>query len=108
MNIAKPEKSDLAAAWKLIHMLDTVSYEQNPLKSVGEDGDYEWLEDKDKAAVLDAVIEAYENCNLGWLMTVLETLLSPINGIIDQEAYTLSFCRRLKAYLDGLQEGKES
>ncbi|MRN38961.1 hypothetical protein CRG49_011140 [Neisseria sp. N95_16] len=107
MNIAKPEKQDLAAAWNLIRMIDNVSYELNPLKPAG-DGDYEWLEDKDKAAVLDAVIEAYDNCNLGWLMTALETLLSPINGIVNQEAYTLEFHPRLKACLDGLQEGKES
>ncbi|MFC5920888.1 hypothetical protein ACFPVS_09170 [Neisseria weixii] len=99
MNIAKPEKQDLAAAWDLIRMLDNVSCELNPLKPAGEDGDYEWLEDKDKAAVLDAVIEAYENCNLGWLMTALETLLSPKNKIIDQDSYILAFSPELKALM---------
>lgn len=99
MNIAKPEKQDLEAVWNLIRMLNTLSYEQNPLKPVGDDGDYEWLEDQDKAAVLDAVMEAYDNCSLGWLMMVLETLLSPENKIIDQESDTLAFSPELKAAL---------
>lgn len=99
MEIAKPEKQDLEAVWNLIRMLNTLSDEQNPLKPVGDDGDYEWLGDQDKAAVLDAVIEAYENCSLGWLMTALETLLSTENKIIDQESATLAFSPELKAAL---------
>lgn len=108
MNIAKPEKQDLAAVWKLIGMLNLVSYELNPLKPIGDEGDYESLEDGDKAEVLDDIIEAYEDSGLQWLMTVLETLLSPENGLINQEADTLSFHPRLKAYLESLQEGRES
>lgn len=97
MKIARPEEKDLQAAWNLIHILNTVSYELNPLKPINNDGDFEFLEDEDKAKVLDKIVEEYENCDIQWLMTVLETLLSPDNKIIDQEANTLEFHPELKA-----------
>ena len=106
MKIEKPEKQDLEAVWKFIGMLNTASYELNPLKPM-EDGDFHPLEDGDKSDVLDGIITAYEDSGLQWLMSVLETLLSPANGIINQEAEYLEFHPRLNAYL-ALQGGKES
>ncbi|STZ76311.1 hypothetical protein [Bergeriella denitrificans] len=99
MKISKPNEKDLAAAWAFIRNLNLVSYGMNPLKPIGDDGDYETLEDEDRGEVLDALIEAYDNCDIQWLMTVLETLLSPENKIIDQEADTLELSPELKAAL---------
>lgn len=99
MNIARPEEKDLQAVWNLIKILNTVSYELNPLKPINDDGDFEYLEDDDKAKVLDKIIEEYENCNIQWLMTVLETLLSPKNKIIDQESDIIEFHPELRAAL---------
>lgn len=99
MNIARPEEKDLQAVWNLINILNTVSYELNPLKPINDDGDFEFLEDDDKAKVLDKIIEEYENCDIQWLMTVLETLLSPKNKIIDQESDIIEFHPELKAAL---------
>lgn len=97
MKIARPKEEDLQAVWDLINILNTVSYELNPLKPINDDGDFEFLEDDDKAKVLDKIVEEYENCGIQWLMTVLETLLSPVNKIIDQEADTLEFHPEFKA-----------
>lgn len=97
MKIAKPEEKDLQAVWNLINILNTVSYELNPLKPINDDGDFEFLEDDDKAKVLDKIVELHESCDIQWLMTVLETLLSPANKIIDQEADTLEFHPEFKA-----------
>ncbi|HHK6066645.1 hypothetical protein [Neisseria sp. 27098_8_112] len=97
MKIAKPEEKDLQAVWNLINILNTVSYELNPLKPINDDGDFEFLEDDDKAKVLDKIVELHESCDIQWLMTVLETLLSPDNKIIDQEADTLEFHPEFKA-----------
>lgn len=99
MKIARPEEKDLQAVWNLINILNTVSYELNPLKPINDDGDFEFLEDDDKAKVLDKIVELHESCNIQWLMIVLETLLSPDNKIIDQEADTLEFHPELKAAL---------
>lgn len=99
MKIARPEEKDLQAVWNLINILNTVSYELNPLKPINDDGDFEFLEDDDKAKVLDKIVELHESCDIQWLMTVLETLLSPDNKIIDQEAETLEFHPELKAAL---------
>lgn len=99
MNIARPEEKDLQAVWNLINILNTVSYELNPLKPINDDGDFEYLEDDDKAKVLDKIIEEYENCDIQWLMTVLETLLSPKNKIIDQESDIIEFHPELRAAL---------
>nr|DAE32120.1 MAG TPA: hypothetical protein [virus sp. ctn3M15]DAJ85131.1 MAG TPA: hypothetical protein [Caudoviricetes sp.]DAS93354.1 MAG TPA: hypothetical protein [Caudoviricetes sp.] len=97
MKIARPEEKDLQAVWNLINILNTVSYELNPLKPINDDGDFEFLEDDDKAKVLDKIVELHESCDIQWLMTVLETLLSPDNKIIDQEAPTLEFHPEFKA-----------
>lgn len=97
MKIERPEKKDLQDVWNLINILNTVSYELNPLKPINNDGDFEFLEDDDKAKVLDKIVEEYENCGIQWLMIVLETLLSPDNKIIDQEADTLEFHPEFKA-----------
>lgn len=99
MNIARPEEKDLQAVWNLINILNTVSYELNPLKPINDDGDFEYLEDDDKAKVLEKIIEEYENCDIQWLMTVLETLLSPKNKIIDQESDIIEFHPELRAAL---------
>lgn len=99
MNIARPEEKDLKDVWNLINILNTVSYELNPLKPINDDGDFEFLEDDDKAKVLDKIIEEYENCNIQWLMIVLETLLSPKNKIIDQESDIIEFHPELRAIL---------
>ena len=97
MKIERPEEKDLQAVWNLINILNTVSYELNPLKPINDDGDFEFLEDDDKAKVLDKIVELHESCDIQWLMTVLETLLSPDNKIIDQEAPTLEFHPEFKA-----------
>lgn len=99
MNIARPEEKDLQDVWNLINILNTVSYELNPLKPINDDGDFEFLEDDDKAKVLDKIIEEYENCDIQWLMTVLETLLSPKNKIIDQESDIIELHPELRAIL---------
>lgn len=95
MNIERPKKGDLAAAWECLRLLDLVSYELNPLKPIG-DGDYELFKDQDAQAVLQAVKDAYENCDLTWLLIVLETLMSPENNLIDQDSDTLQFSPDLK------------
>lgn len=97
MKIARPEEKDLQDAWNLINILNTVSHELNPIKPINDDGESEFLEDDDKAKVLDKIVELYKSCNIEWLMIVLETLLSPDNKIIDQEANTLEFHPELKA-----------
>lgn len=97
MKIARPKKKDLQAVWNLINILNTVSYELNPLKPINDDGEFEFLEDDDKAKVLDKIVELHESCDIPWLMIVLETLLSPENKIIDQEADTLEFHPEFKA-----------
>lgn len=97
MKIARPKEKDVQAVWNLIKILSTVNCELNPLKPINDDGDFEFLEDDDKAKVLDKIVEEYQNCDIQWLMIVLETLLSPDNKIIDQEADTLEFHPEFKA-----------
>lgn len=97
MKIARPKKEDLQAVWNLINILNTVSHGLNPLKPINDDEDFEFLKDDDKAKVLDKIVELYESRRIQWLMIVLETLLSPDNKIIDQEADTLEFHPEFKA-----------
>lgn len=97
MKIARPKEEDLQAVWNLINILHMVKYKLNPLKPINDNEDFEFLEDDDKAEVLDKIVEEYENCNIQWLMIALETLLSPDNKIIDQETDTLEFHPEFKA-----------
>ncbi|UOO77349.1 hypothetical protein LVJ85_02280 [Neisseria sp. Dent CA1/247] len=99
MNIAKPEKEDFEAVWEFIRMLNTVSYGLDPLKPLNDDGDYQELEDGDKGKVLDAIVEAYDDSGVEWMMTALETLMSPENRIINQESDILEWSDDLKALM---------
>lgn len=98
MKTRRPEKEDFEAAWKLLRMLNLVYHGLNPLKPL-DDEEFDFLWEEDKADVLDELVEVYENCDLEWLMMVLETLISPKNGIIDQNAETLEFSPELKALM---------
>lgn len=99
MNITRPNKEDLDAVWELVAFLNKIAQGLNPVYQpadpVDED-DFQYLSD----APVDEVFEALEyksaNANLPWIMTVLDTLLSSSNDIVDQESSVLDFSPKFK------------
>lgn len=94
-NIARPTDEDLKAAAEFFNMMRLVESGYHPSK-VDEFDEPEFMDDKDKAEVLDALCEKFGECDLLLLLVVLETLLSPNNGIIDQDSDVLAFHPRLR------------
>lgn len=99
MNIAKPRKEDLEAVWELVAFLNKMAQGLNPTYQPADpedEDDFEYL----SAAPADTVFEALESltddANLPWIMSVLDTLLSENNNIIDQESDVLDFSPKFK------------
>lgn len=106
MKITRPEQEDLDAAFDFVGMMKAVAeFDLNPLER-DEFDECRFLEDEDKAEVLDALCEKFNNCDLEWLMTVLNTLLSPQNGIVNQESEVLEFHPRFKSAISETQPSK--
>ena len=99
MNIARPNKEDLDAVWELVAFLNKIEQGLNPIHQPADpedEDDFEYLSN----AFADEVFEALEyksaNANLPWIMTVLDTLLSSNNDIVDQESSVLDFSPKFK------------
>ena len=104
MKIARPEREEINEAFKLLRTLGDVSHGIDPMKTnKNEDDEPVWLEDKDKGQVLDHITELYDDCNIEWLLAVLDTLISPANEIIDTESDVLDIHPNIKK---GLQDSR--
>ena len=100
MTIMKPEQEDLQAAFEFIGMMTAVArHELNPLEK-DEFDELRFLEDKDKAKVLDALCEKFNNCDLDWLLIALAHLLFPDRGVIDQNSEILTINQNLLGDID--------
>lgn len=105
MQILRPKREDLDAAWGLLNILHCVSSDLNPLVYDEELGEYELMDDEDAPAVLAEIARAFNAADMHWLMMVLETLLSPENGLVDQESDNLDFSPEVKAVLSAHRAG---
>ena len=94
MNITRPNKDDLDAAWELVAFLNKIAQGLNPVYQPADpedEDDFEYLSNVPADEVFEALEYKSANANLPWIMTVLDTLLSPRNGIVDQESSVLDF-----------------
>ena len=88
MKITKPTTDDINAAFELAHVLKLIVIGYHPKKR-DEYGEPAWIDEEELPQVMDILGEAYEECNLDWLMLALHTLTSKENGLIDPDAATL-------------------
>lgn len=99
MNIARPNKEDLDAVWELVAFLNKIEQGLNPIYQPADpedEDDFEYLSDAPADEVFEALEDKSADANLPWIMTVLDTLLSPRNGIVDQESSVLDFSPNFK------------
>lgn len=99
MNIARPNKEDLDAVWELVAFLNKIEQGLNPIYQSAnpeDEDDFEYLSDAPADEVFEALEDKSADANLPWIMTVLDTLLSSNNDIIDQESSVLDFSPKFK------------
>lgn len=99
MNIARPNKEDLDAVWELVAFLNKIEQGLNPIyqpTDPEDEDDFEYLSDAPADEVLEALESKSANACLSWIMTVLDTLLSSNNDIVDQESSVLDFSPKFK------------
>ena len=99
MNIARPNKEDLDAVWELVAFLNKIEQGLNPIYQPADpedEDDFEYLSDAPADEVLEALESKSANAGLSWIMTVLDTLLSSNNDIVDQESSVLDFSPKFK------------
>lgn len=99
MNITKPNKEDLDAVWELVAFLNKIAQGLNPVYQPADpedEDDFEYLSNAPADEVFEALEYKSANANLPWIMTVLDTLLSPRNCIVDQESSVLDFSPNFK------------
>lgn len=102
MNITRPNKEDLDAAWELVAFLNKIAQGLNPVYQPADpedEDDFEYLSDAPADEVFEALECKSDNANLPWIMTVLDTLLSSSNDIVDQESSVLDFSPKFKQAL---------
>ena len=89
MNITKPNKEDIDAVWELVEFLNKIAQGLNPLYQPDDpedEDDFEYLSNAPADEVFEALEYKSANANLPWIMTVLDTLRSSSNDIVDQES----------------------
>ena len=99
MNIARPNKEDLDAVWELVAFLNKIAQGLNPVYQPAnpeDEDDFEYLSNAPADEVFEALEYKSDNANLPWIMTVLDTLLSSNNEIVDQESSVLDFSPKFK------------
>lgn len=99
MNIAKPNKEDLDSVWELVAFLNKIEQGLNPIYQPADpddEDDFEYLSDAPADELFEALEDKSADANLPWIMTVLDTLLSSNNDIIDQESSVLDFSPKFK------------
>lgn len=92
MKLAKANAEDLKGATDLLHILSAVSqgYMPDGMEAVHEDAELFDIDDSaDCKMVLKALIEIENGCNLLRVVWGMETLMDPLNDIIDPESETL-------------------
>ena len=99
MNIARPNKEDLDSVWELVAFLNKIEQGLNPISHPADpddEDDFEYLSDAPADELFEALEDKSADANLPWIMTVLDTLLSSNNDIIDQESSVLDFSPKFK------------
>jgi hypothetical protein len=99
MNITRPNKDDLDAAWELVAFLSKIEQGLNPIYQPADpedEDDFEYMSDAPAYEVFKALKYKAESADLTWIMTVLDTLLSSDNDIVDQESSVLDFSPKFK------------
>ena len=99
MKITKPNKEDLDAVWELVAFLNKIAQGLNPVYEPADpedEDDFEYLSNAPADEVFEALEYKSSNADLPWIMTVLDILLSPRNGIVDQESSVLDFSPKFK------------
>ena len=99
MNITRPNKEDLDAVWELVAFLNKIEQGLNPIYQPADpedEDDFQYLSDAPADEVFEALEYKSTKAGLSWIMTVLDTLLSPRNGIVDQESSVLDFSPNFK------------
>ena len=99
MNITRPNKEDLDAVWELVAFLNKIEQGLNPVYQPADpedEDDFEYLSNAPADGVFEALEYKSANANLPWIMTVLDTLLSSSNDIVDQESSVLDFSPKFK------------
>ena len=99
MNITRPNKEDLDAVWELVAFVNKIAQGLNPIYQPADpedEDDFEYLSNAPADEVFEALEYKSANANLPWIMTVLETLLSSNNDIVDQESSVLDFSPKFK------------
>lgn len=99
MNITRPNKEDLDAAWELVAFLNKIEQGLNPIYQPADpedEDDFQYLSDAPADEVFEALESKSTKAGLSWIMTVLETLLSSSNDIVDQESSVLDFSPKFK------------
>ena len=99
MNIARPNKEDLDAVWELVAFLNKIEQGLKPIYQPADpedEDDFEYLSNAPADEVFEALGYKSANANLPWIMTVLDTLLSSNNDIVDQESDVLDFSPKFK------------
>lgn len=99
MKITRPNKEDLDAVWELVAFLNKIAQGLNPIHQPADpedEDDFEYLSNAPADEVFEALEYKSANANLPWIMTVLDTLLSSSNDIVDQESSVLDFSPKFK------------
>lgn len=99
MNITRPNKEDLDTVWELVAFLNKIAQGLNPVYQPAnpeDEDDFQYLSDAPADEVFEALEYKSANANLPWIMTVLDTLLSSSNDIVDQESSVLDFSPKFK------------
>lgn len=99
MNITRPNKEDLDTVWELFAFLNKIAQGLNPVYQPAnpeDEDDFQYLSDAPADEVFEALEYKSANANLPWIMTVLDTLLSSSNDIVDQESSVLDFSPKFK------------
>ena len=99
MNITRPNKDDLDAAWELVAFLNKIEQGLNPIYQPADpedEDDFQYLSDAPADEVFEALESKSTKAGLSWIMTVLDTLLSSNNDIIDQESNVLDLSPKFR------------
>lgn len=88
MKIARATKEDINAAFDFIAAIKNTINGYHPSKT-DDYGDPTELDDNERGEALEYVAELYGNSNIEWLLIAMGAIISPENGIIDQDSDTL-------------------
>lgn len=92
MKITKPNEKDLKGAADLLHILSSIAqgYMPDGMEAVQEGVELFDLDDSaDCKMILKALIEIENGCNLQRVVWGMETLMDPMNNIVDPGSETL-------------------